>query len=231
MRRVGHKGADHIAPGNTLASFDAALAAGVDMVEFDIVPAPGDPGRLILAHDHRHDVGSAPTLEEGLAHFASEAFDGIELDVDLKRPGYEAEVVSALARYGLGSRSLISTQYPRSLDVVQRLDPSIRRGWSVPRLSNDPTANPLTAVVALPLLGLYRAVLPWRMLHALRSGRVHAVMANHRLVTRRLVRAVHAGGGELFAWTVDDLASIRRLEALGVDGVISNDPRLFARRG
>ena len=30
-RRIGHKGADHIAPGNTLASFDAALAAGVDI--------------------------------------------------------------------------------------------------------------------------------------------------------------------------------------------------------
>ena len=27
-RRIGHKGADHIAPGNTLASFDAGLAAG-----------------------------------------------------------------------------------------------------------------------------------------------------------------------------------------------------------
>ena len=34
-RRVGHKGADHIAPGNTPASFDAALAHGVDMIEWD----------------------------------------------------------------------------------------------------------------------------------------------------------------------------------------------------
>ena len=46
LRRVGHKGADHIAPGNTLASFDAALAAGVDMIEFDVLPedhrAPAD---------------------------------------------------------------------------------------------------------------------------------------------------------------------------------------------
>ena len=32
LKRIGHKGADLIAPGNTLASFDAALAAGVDMI-------------------------------------------------------------------------------------------------------------------------------------------------------------------------------------------------------
>ena len=37
-RRVGHKGADMIAPGNTFESFDAALAAGVDMIEFDVLP-------------------------------------------------------------------------------------------------------------------------------------------------------------------------------------------------
>jgi glycerophosphoryl diester phosphodiesterase len=29
-------------------------------------------------------------------------------------------------------------------------------------------------------------------------------------------------------WTVDDAARIRSLEAMGVDGVITNDPRLFA---
>ena len=45
LRRVGHKGAAHIAPGNTTASFDAALAAHVDMIEFDVLPADHlDPG-------------------------------------------------------------------------------------------------------------------------------------------------------------------------------------------
>ena len=36
-RRVGHKGAAHIEPGNTLASFDAALRHGVDMIELDVL--------------------------------------------------------------------------------------------------------------------------------------------------------------------------------------------------
>ena len=75
IRRVGHKGASLIAPGNTLASFDAALAAGVDMIEFDILPARGT-GELILAHDpSAARRGSPPTLEEGLAHLASPAID------------------------------------------------------------------------------------------------------------------------------------------------------------
>src|SRR5436309_3008128 len=41
VRRVGHKGADLIEPGNTLASFDAALTHGVDMIELDVLPARG----------------------------------------------------------------------------------------------------------------------------------------------------------------------------------------------
>jgi glycerophosphoryl diester phosphodiesterase len=52
-------------------------------------------------------------------------------------------------------------------------------------------------------------------------------MSHHILVSRRLSRAVHGAGGQLYVWTVDDAAKIRALEALGVDGVITNDPRLF----
>jgi glycerophosphoryl diester phosphodiesterase len=47
-------------------------------------------------------------------------------------------------------------------------------------------------------------------------------------VTPRLVTSVHAAGGELYVWTVDELSRLRQLQALGVTGVITNDPRLFA---
>ena len=52
MIKVGHKGADHVAPGNTTASFDAALECGVDMIEFDVLPVPHPDGELVLAHDY-----------------------------------------------------------------------------------------------------------------------------------------------------------------------------------
>jgi glycerophosphoryl diester phosphodiesterase len=43
----------------------------------------------------------------------------------------------------------------------------------------------------------------------------------------RLLRAVRGAGGEVYVWTVDDAATLLSLVALGVDGVITNDPRLF----
>jgi glycerophosphoryl diester phosphodiesterase len=180
LLRIGHKGAHHIAPGNTLASFDAALAHGVDMIEFDILPEfhdrPGE-GRLVLAHDYVDGIADALDLDAGLAHLATGPFAQIRLDVDLKLPGYEDRVVAAL-------RAHAGVHYLRR-KVVR----AARRHLS--------------------------------------AGRCDAIMVNWRLVSRALVEVVREEGGELYVWTVDDAARIRALEALGVTGVITNDPRLF----
>jgi glycerophosphoryl diester phosphodiesterase len=230
LRRVGHKGADHIAPGNTLASFDAALAARVDMIEFDVLPEDHlDPGgsRLVLAHDYEHVPPDALTLEQGLAHLASDAFADTELDVDLKIPGYEARVLDALRTHGLVERAIVSTLYMRSLVTLRELEPRLRLGWSVPRVKRDYTASALTVAPAWALLVRMRRRLPGIAAAHVRAGRCDAVMAHWRLVTPRLVRDLRAAGGDLYVWTVDDARRIRTLEALGVTGVITNDPRLF----
>ncbi len=230
LKRIGHKGADLIAPGNTLASFDAALAAGVDMVEFDVLTEHRDgTGRLVLAHDFEAAARREPvTLEQGLAHFAQDAWEGIELDVDLKTTGYELRVVEALREYGLAERALISTMEEESLRVVRAAAPEIRLGWSVPKLRRDYLANPFTRVPALIGAQYLRTVLPGRAARAIRAGRVDAVMSHWALVTPRLARAVERAGGELYVWTVDDATRIAKLDALGVTGIITNDPRLFA---
>ena len=223
LRRIGHKGADHIAPGNTAASFDAALEAGVDMIEFDVLP---HDGRLVLAHDYEH-VADALTLEEGLAHLASSPFTGVDLDVDLKLPGYEAPVVEALRAHGLVDRALVSSQYMRSLVTIRALEPALKLGWSVPRLRRDPLRSWWLAGPAYAGLMRMRRRLPAVARGHLRAGRCDAIMAHWRLVTRRLVTTMAEAGGELYVWTVDDPARIRALEDLGVTGVITNDPRLF----
>jgi glycerophosphoryl diester phosphodiesterase len=229
LRRVGHKGADLIAPGNTFASFDAALEAGVDMIEFDVLREERGDG-LILAHDWADAArrSSPHRLEEAVAYFASEAFAGVELNVDLKLRGYELRVLEALRSVGLLERALISTQHEESLALLRAAEPDVRLGWSVPKLKRDPFRSPATRLPALVALQGFRALLPERAARAIRSRRCDALMAHWRLVTPRLVRRVRAAGGELYVWTVDDVARLRELEALGVTGVITNDPRLFS---
>ncbi|MGH2714866.1 MAG: glycerophosphodiester phosphodiesterase [Thermoleophilaceae bacterium] len=223
--RVGHKGADHVAPGNTIESFEAALQHGVDMIEFDVLRSRD--GRLVLAHDYADaESRECLTMDEGLDHFAGEAYAGVQLDVDMKLPGYEREVAEGLAGRGLAERSLVSTMYPESLDRLGELAPGLRRGWSVPRVRRDYIRSPL-AVPAYVIARVMRARLPGQAAARIRGGGCEAIMSHQILFSRRLVKAVHRAGGQVYVWTVDDAHRIRALEAHGVDGVITNDPRLF----
>jgi glycerophosphoryl diester phosphodiesterase len=227
VKRVGHKGADLVAPGNTVASFEAALEHGVDMIEFDVLRLRD--GRLVLAHDLEDAASREPlTLEEGLDHFAGEAYADVELDIDMKIPGYEREVVDGLVARGLADRALVSSFYLDSLDKVAALAPQIRRGLSVPRVRRDYTQTPLALPAYLLARIIARVYMPGRIRTLMREGRIQAVMSHWILVNRRLVEAAHAEGGEVYVWTVDDASHIERLRALGVHAVISNDPRLFA---
>jgi glycerophosphoryl diester phosphodiesterase len=232
-RRVGHKGAAHIEPGNTLASFDAALRHGVDMIELDVLSEHSDgSGRLLVAHDYQDMRARTPlSLEQALEHLCGEEFAQIELDVDIKLPGYELRVLESLRDFALLPRTLISGMFPDGLALIRAAEPTLRLGWSVPRVRRDYTTDALTAVPALAMLTGYRATLPRRARKALAEGRFDAIMAHWRVVTKALVQAVADGGGELYVWTVDDAARIGKLTGMGVDGIITNDPRLFGKAG
>ncbi len=228
-RRVGHKGAAHIEQGNTLASFDAALAHDIDMIELDVLSERREgSGSLLVAHDYEDARARTPlTLAQALDHLAGPRFAAIELDVDVKLPGYELRVLDELRERELVGRTLVSGMFPDGLARIRAAEPSLRLGWSVPRVRRDYTTDMLTAIPALAMLTGYRATLPRRARRALAEDRFDAIMAHWRVVTPALLRAVRDGGGELYVWTVDDARMIERLSAMGVDGIITNDPRLF----
>ena len=76
--RIGHRGAATLAPENTLGSFRAAVAVGVDLIEFDVLDLIGGP--LVLAHsDHLDEVSHGAAIGrvrqlslEALREFAPE---------------------------------------------------------------------------------------------------------------------------------------------------------------
>lgn len=182
------------------------------MVEFDVRAHRGD---LILAHTIFHcRMPRNVRLEEALAHLSSPRFGAVDLNVDLKRPGCEAPLLEALGRWGLVERTLISSQMPAVLDRVRELDPSARVGISV----------------GGRIARMSRRWQDWRgqVLAGLAARRWDAVMAQHRLIDRALLEDVSARSGHLYAWTVNERVGIERLVALGVHGIATGDPRLFA---
>ena len=82
----------------------------------------------------------------------------------------------------------------------------------------------------LPMLGALLAMrhrLPGLAAEKLPKLGVEAMWVYHPLVSARLARICKLAGVELIAWTVDDEPRMRKLVDTGVDGLCSNDPRLF----
>jgi glycerophosphoryl diester phosphodiesterase len=209
--RIGHGGASALAPANTLASFDAALEVGVDMVEFDVRECRGE---LVLAHTIFHSRrASNPRLDEALAHLSQAKFGEVEVNVDVKRVGYEQRLVEQLTEAGLIERTIVSSQIPLVLDHVRELEPRLRLGISV----------------GGRVARMSRRWRDWRasVLAGLAAHRWDVLMAQYRLIDVGLLDQVAERSGRLFAWTVNERLAIQRLAGLGVHGITTGDPRLF----
>jgi glycerophosphoryl diester phosphodiesterase len=222
--RIGHRGAKALAPENTLASFRAAVAAGVDLVEFDVIRHAGE---LVVAHAST-DVGpDTPTLDEALRFFVDEA-PGVGAHLDLKLTKCESEIVEALRRHGLVARSFVSSYYIGTARAIAAHDPDVRTGITIPRrivrISDEGRGAPIGRIGLRAL----RWATPYLVRPLLALTRASDLVPHHSLVTSACVRAAHARRAAVVTWTVDDPAALARVERAGVDAVVSNDPRIFS---
>lgn len=235
MRLVGHKGAHTITPGNTLESFRAAVEAGVDTIELDVLWLPDSHlpieqrAPLVVAHDWEDAERRTPLqLTEVLDAFLEPPLDQVEFNLDIKLPGREEEFVNALRERGLTQRAMISTMELFTLGKVLELAPELRRGWTYPKVTKDwPSKRWAKGPMLAALVGM-RHRLPGLAAQKLPQMGVEAMWVYHPLVTPRLARICKLARVELIAWTVDDAARMQKLVDAGVDGICSNDPRLFA---
>jgi glycerophosphoryl diester phosphodiesterase len=238
LRLVGHKGADLIAPGNTLESFAAAAEAGVDTIELDVLwtrdghprLAAAERTALIVAHDwHDAERRTPLTLTQALDAFAQPPLDRVEIDLDVKLPGREEEIVAAVRERGLRERAMISTMELSTLARIRELEPGLRRGWTYPRVTKDWASKRWAKAPMLAALAWMRQRLPGLAARELPKLGVEAMWVYHPLVSPRLARITKLAKVELIAWTVDDPRRMRKLVAAGVTGICSNDPRLFSQ--
>lgn len=221
--RVGHRGAAALAPENTIESFEAALAHGVDAIEFDVVDL--GPGPLVVAHSREEAASGQPTLDEALDFLAG---SDVALHVDLKLTTRLDEVAAALGRHGVAGRAVVSSFHLPSLRAIAAHAPDVPIGFTYPEDRYGVSKRrALKPAVRLGTLALRRAIVARVPAMLARPG-AQALMLQHAVVSAAAVARAHAAGAAVWAWTVDDPVELARLEAAGVDAVISNDPGLFS---
>lgn len=225
-RRIGHKGADAIVGGNTLASFRAAVEQGVDLIELDVLRTP--EGRFVIAHDYP-DAASRPVLSlaEALEAFTRPPLDGVQIDCDIKLPGREAEFAGAVKGAGMLERTMVSTMEVETLRRLRALEPGLRLGWTFPKTRVDWPRKRWAAPALIAALFAMRRRLPRILPRRAEELGLFATWVYHPVITPALVTSARSAGVELIAWTVDDPNRIAQLAEWGVDGICSNDPRLF----
>jgi glycerophosphoryl diester phosphodiesterase len=185
---------------------------------------------LVIAHDWEDAERRTPLkLTEALDAFLEPPLDRVEIDLDIKLPGREEEIVEALGERGLVERSMISTMELHTLGRILELQPALRRGWTYPKVTKDWNSKRWAKGPLLAAMVAMRHRLPGLAAQKLPQFGVEAMWVYHPLITPRLARICSLAGVELIAWTVDDLPRMQKLAAMGVDGICSNDPRLFAQ--
>lgn len=202
---------------NTLAGFALAIEAGADGIEID-VHATRD-GVVVVHHDAALSCppGSPPGSQGmgiralSFAELRRETFGGGDIPtldetlafvdgravlyVEIKAPDIESRVVSELALHG--ARAAVHSFDHRVSCTVHAIAPDIPTGILTDSYLLDPG-------------------------RALRDANARDYWQRWEMIDATLVRQVHAAGGRVIAWTVNDLGAIAHLRTLGVDAVCTD---------
>lgn len=231
---VAHRGDPEHAPESTLPAFAAAVALGVDMVEFDVhrladgalvvmhdatvdrcTDGSGALAEMTLAEVRALDAGSwfaaefagtrVPTLAETLAAIPAP----ILLNIHLKTVpdpswGFEQSVLAEIEAADAAPRALIVHHDLPTLERVRALAPELRYCL----LPDGPDGFAYID-------------------RAARAG-FDVLQPGRSMMSAEFCRAVHDAEMTANVFYADDADTMRRYIAWGIDGILTNRPCLLA---
>ena len=203
---LGHRGvrAEKSIPENSLASFDLALAEGCDGFEFDVrLSADREP---VICHDATSggneiaECSAQKLCLPSLREVLTRYQTTAFLDIELKVSGLEKTVVDLLRTFHPTRGFVVSSFLPSVLQAIHGMDATIPLGLICE------TREELIHWTELP---------------------VEYVIPHHRLLRQDLVKDMKEAGRKSFVWTVNSLDDRKRFSDWGVDGVITDNPKLL----
>lgn len=236
MRIIGHRGAAAVAPENTLASFRAAAALGVRWVEMDV--SMSADGEAVIFHDEalerctnghgllgQTDLDTLRTLDAG--SWFSEAFVG-------ERIPTLSEALSELRHLGLGLNLEIKHEGPGLELLVTKVLDTLGRAWPEPETllisSFNHQALQLCQAQAphLRRAQLYESI-PEQWQQELSEIDAYSLHCDYQALNAELCHAIKQSGYRVFCYTVNLPDSVAGHWAWGMDGLFTDDPRLFIK--
>ena len=237
-RVIAHRGFSGLYPENTLVAFRKAMELGVDMIELDILLSRDD--ELVVIHDDTLDrttSGSGPVRDKSISELTqldagtwfasefraerlprlSEVFDLVEdrvlLNVEIKgeavtgrvRGGIAERTIRLIREREFGARTILSSFDPRALHHAREIDSEIARATLYNR-------------------ELHRGKNPTEILAETSSTSFNL---SRNQVNEDIVAECHRKGSAVLVYTVNGVAEMQRMIAMGVDGLFTNRPDLM----
>ncbi|ASK62169.1 glycerophosphodiester phosphodiesterase [Virgibacillus phasianinus] len=232
-----HRGSLTEAPENTLPAMEKAIQHNVGAIELDVQLTKDN--HLIVVHDQNFsrynkntaglikdytleeikkvDVGSVfsnsyqgvtlATLEEVLDMLPEDILLNIEIkNSPFVHEGIENILVNCLLDYNRLGNVLISSFDHDSLKTVRKLAPNVKLG----------------------LLLNHKLFKPWVYARNLELN-LTSIHPNVKQTNKKLIRESHSLGYKVYPYTVNKVKTYNRLVNIGVDGVFSNNPEIFAK--
>ena len=224
---TAHRGWRSKYPENTMRSFIEAMKLDIDGIETDVQITKD--GVLVLFHDDtlsrvtgREGMVSDYTYEELLGMRVRNAKTGatdvilrfedflryfgwrdLTFAIELKKPGYEAEVLEMMDRFSMREKSVITSFKFPCIERVKALRPDYRVGYLIKGFDEEKNAQ-MTAIGC------------------------EQVCPQAKYLTPETVRAWRElGFSSVRAWGITDADVMRHACACGVDGMTVNFPDLL----
>ena len=227
-RLLAHRGLAIDAPENTLLAFVKALAAGATYLETD-VHASKD-GIAVLSHDpnlvrtagkkvrvneltlaqlREIDLGEGQTFST-LTELL-EAFPDVRFNIDIKALDAAKPAAEAIIAAKATNRVLITSFNRKRRHAAVKLMPGVASSCSPGEI--------LIAVLAAKFR--VQAIVRWAFKHV-SAVQVPVSSVGVRIATRGVIKRFHDAGLEVHIWTINDVATMKHLLDIGVDGLFTD---------